>query len=297
MKTLEFEVTIRASRSLVWDTMLGPEGYRAWTAAFCEGSHYVGSWEVGAKIRFLAPSGDGMASEIAESRPHEFVSIRHLGVFEKGVEDTTSDKVRAWAPAYENYTFSETPEGCRVLVTLDTAAEWEQVMLETYPKALASLQRLCEQLQHRTLSTQRVLPFAPAQIYAAFEAPEVLASWWGPNGFTNRFEVFEFKPGGRWVFTMIGPDGRSYANTSRFVALHPGRLITIHHDCAPLFTLTVQFVPQAQGTLLTWDQTFDDAETAQAVRAFVGDANEQNLDRLTQALLGAGPVASTGGRP
>lgn len=144
MKTLTFEVTIQAPRAFVCDTMLGPEGYRSWTAVFSEGSHYVGSWEEGAKIRFLGPSGDGMASEIAEHRPREFVSIRHVGMIENGVEDTTSEKVRAWAPAYETYKFSDVAGGCHVLVTLDTAPDWEQYMLDTYPKALARLKELCE---------------------------------------------------------------------------------------------------------------------------------------------------------
>lgn len=144
MKTLTFETTIHAPRAEVWTAMLGPEGYKAWTAAFCEGSHYVGSWEQGASIRFLAPSGDGMIAVIAENQPHEFVSIRHLGMIENGVEDTSSDKVRAWTPAYENYRFADVPGGCRVTVSLDTAADWEQHMLDTYPKALALLKQLCE---------------------------------------------------------------------------------------------------------------------------------------------------------
>lgn len=144
MKTLSFEITIDAPRSRVWNTMLGPETYPAWTAAFCEGSCYTGSWDEGARIRFVGPSGDGMASEIAENRQYEFVSIRHLGVIEHGVEDTTSEKVRAWAPAYENYRFSDVPGGCLVSVTLDTAPEWEAFMRDTFPKALALLKGLCE---------------------------------------------------------------------------------------------------------------------------------------------------------
>lgn len=143
----------------------------------------------------------------------------------------------------------------------------------------------------RTLSTQRVLPFSAEAIYGAFAQADVLASWWGPNGFTNRFEVFEFQVGGRWVFTMHGPDGRSYANTSQFLALNPGQSIVIRHDCAPLFTLTVGLTAAPGGTLLTWDQAFDDAATADAVRAIVGDANEQNLDRLTRALATKAGVA------
>jgi len=143
-KTLTFEIVIRAPRARVWATMLDPETYKAWTSAFCEGSYFVGSWDEGAKIQFLSPSGDGMTAVIAENRLHEFVSIRHLGVIEKGVEDTSSEKVRAWAPAYENYRFSDLPEGCRLTVTVDTVAEYEQYMRDTFPKALALLKELAE---------------------------------------------------------------------------------------------------------------------------------------------------------
>jgi hypothetical protein len=143
-KTLSFSVSIRAPRAIVWDRMLGDEGYRIWTAPFCEGSHYAGSWEQGAKIRFLAPSGDGMIAEIAENRPQEYVSIRHLGEIRDGVEDTTSDRVRAWAPAYENYSFAETADMTTVTVTLDTMPDFEQYMNDTYPKALGVLKALCE---------------------------------------------------------------------------------------------------------------------------------------------------------
>jgi uncharacterized protein YndB with AHSA1/START domain len=41
-----------------------------------------------------------------------------------------------------------------------------------------------------------------------------LSRWWGPAGFTNTFEVCEFKKGGRWSFVMHGPDGRNYPNES-----------------------------------------------------------------------------------
>ena len=145
MKTLTFEITIRAPRPKVWETMLGAETYKAWASAFCEGTYYTGSWAEGARIQFLAPSGDGMTSVIVQNKPFEFVSIRHLGMIENGVEDTSSDKVRAWAPAYENYRFSDDPAGCKLVVTLDTAPDWEQYMLDTFPKALALLKSLCEQ--------------------------------------------------------------------------------------------------------------------------------------------------------
>ena len=144
MKTLTFEIAINVPRAVAWSHMLDPEGYKQWTSPFCEGSYFVGSWDEGASIRFLSPSGDGMMAVIAENRRHEYVSIRHIGMIENGVEDTTSEKVRAWTPAYETYRFVDAPGGCRVVVTLDTVPEYEQYMLDTYPKALERLKELCE---------------------------------------------------------------------------------------------------------------------------------------------------------
>jgi uncharacterized protein YndB with AHSA1/START domain len=48
-----------------------------------------------------------------------------------------------------------------------------------------------------TLATQRVLHARPAQVFAAFQQPALLAQWWGPAGFSNTFEQFDFVPGGR----------------------------------------------------------------------------------------------------
>lgn len=142
--TLMFSITIAAQRQLVWEQMIDPEGYKIWTAAFCEGSYFEGSWKLGEKIQFMAPSGDGMASEIAENRLHEYISIRHLGEVRGGVTDTTSPAILAWAPAYENYAFSEKAAGTEITVTLDTLSDYEQYMTETFPKALGLLKAHCE---------------------------------------------------------------------------------------------------------------------------------------------------------
>lgn len=145
VKRIQFTATINAPVPTVWRLMIGPESYKRWASAFTEGSYFEGSWEQGAKIKFLSPpSGDGMVAEIAQNRKNEFISIRHLGYISNGVEDTTSESVRAWAPAYENYTFISVPEGTNLVIELDVLGEWEQYMNEAWPKALALLKQLSE---------------------------------------------------------------------------------------------------------------------------------------------------------
>jgi hypothetical protein len=143
-KRIQFTIDIEAPVPAVFSTMLDPRSYRDWTTAFAEGSYYEGSWQQGQKIRFMAPSGDGMVSEIAEHRVNEFTSIRHLGYVANGVEDTQSDAIRAWAPAYENYSFRPTALGTRLVVDQDVTPEFEQYIAQAWPKALQRLKQLCE---------------------------------------------------------------------------------------------------------------------------------------------------------
>lgn len=149
MKKIHFSILINAPREKVWDIMLGEETYPLWTTVFSPGSYYKGSWEEGSKIHFLGPNPDGtgeggMVSRIKENRPHEFVSIEHLGMINNGVEDTTSEEVKKWTPSHENYTFVEKAGGTEVLVDMDIMAEYKTMFEEMWPKGLQALKDLVE---------------------------------------------------------------------------------------------------------------------------------------------------------
>lgn len=133
--------------------------------------------------------------------------------------------------------------------------------------------------------TTRILPVPREAVFAACRDPRRLAQWWGPQGFTNEFQAFEFKPGGSWRFTMRAPDGTGYAMEHRFAEIvPPERLVVRHLQPGHDFTLTITLAAQGAGTLLTWLMRFDDPAEAARVRAFVIPANEQNLDRLAAHL-------------
>lgn len=135
-----------------------------------------------------------------------------------------------------------------------------------------------------TFQTSRQFPATPAAVFAAISDATRIARWWGPAGFSNRIAEFDFRPGGRWLFDMIGPDGTVYANESFFVSIDPARQVVLRHVCMPHFQLSITLQASDGGTLLQWAQTFDDDAVAQSVRHIVEPANEQNLDRLSAEL-------------
>src|SRR5262245_45023949 len=124
-----------------------------------------------------------------------------------------------------------------------------------------------------TFRTQRVLPHPPQQVFEAFARPELLARWWGPNGFTNTFEIFEFKPGGRWKFVMHGPNGSNHPNESRFLELKPSSRVVIQHESEPHFVLSVDLTAHEDGTTVRWNQEFEDSAVAARVKHIVEPAN------------------------
>lgn len=141
--------------------------------------------------------------------------------------------------------------------------------------------------------TTRLLAASCERVWAMFSDPAALAQWWGPEGFTNTFQEFDFRPGGIWRFTMRGADGSAYAMDHRFPEIvAPERIVVRHLQPGHDFTLTIALAERAGRTAIAWRMLFDDPAEAARVRPFVVPANEQNLDRLAAHL--SRPVSGTG---
>lgn len=146
MEKLTFSTIINASREKVWNTMLEKDTYQEWTVPFHEGSTYDGNWEEGSEIVFTGPSEDGsiagMYAVIAANRPHEFVSIKHLGEIKNG--EKSPWPVVEGQEGYENYTLKDVNGDTEVLVELMVPAEWKDMFDDLWPRALAKLKEIAE---------------------------------------------------------------------------------------------------------------------------------------------------------
>src|SRR5215218_277240 len=108
VEKINFKTSILAPKEVVWQVLWDDASYREWTSAFSEGSYAeTDNWKQGTEVKFLSPSGGGMVSRVAVNRPNEYMSFEHLGEIKNGVEDRTSDKVKQWVGAKENYTLTE----------------------------------------------------------------------------------------------------------------------------------------------------------------------------------------------
>lgn len=142
-----------------------------------------------------------------------------------------------------------------------------------------------EPVGNRSDARRKLIAASPSEVFAAMSDPARVSRWWGPAGFTNTIHKFEFIPGGSWLLTMHGPDGKSYPNESRFTRIVADQLFEIEHLNGHHFILTIELHARSEGTEVSWCQMFDTAEHYARLAEFVASANEQNLDRLAEEVL------------
>ena len=128
-------------------------------------------------------------------------------------------------------------------------------------------------------------------VFQVWTDPTHLAKWWGPKGFTNTFHEFDLRPGGEWRYTMHGPNGGNYENSSVFVEIvHPERIV-IDHVSNPKFRVIATFEEDEGKTKVTFRQVFPTAEDREKVKSFAVEGIRQGFDRLQERLAGLAEAA------
>lgn len=136
----------------------------------------------------------------------------------------------------------------------------------------------------REIVSTRVFPVPREVMWEAWTNPMILQEWWGPKGFTNTFDEFDFLPGGFWRFTMHGPNGTNYKNESMFLEIKKHERIVFNHRSNPKFQVTVSFENADGKTRVRFRMLFETPDVRESLKKLVVPSNEENFDRLAVAL-------------
>lgn len=141
----------------------------------------------------------------------------------------------------------------------------------------------------REIVLTRVIDAPQARVFEAWTDPDQITRWFSPEGFRSETLEVDIRPGGRWRFIYVGPDGTRYENRMVFLRIEAPRLIEIEHghdidDDPERFHVTVTFDAQSNGkTVLTLRQLHPTVEQRNAGIAFgaveIGSTTLDNLVR------------------
>ena len=140
-------------------------------------------------------------------------------------------------------------------------------------------------MKNREILSSRIINSPVEMVYQAFENPNHLKNWWGPEGFTNTIHEFDLRAGGNWILTMHGPEKGNYENSSVFKTVLPNKLISWERKSQPLFDMEIAFEKLEENkTQISFKMIFATAEECEKMRKFVEPKNEENFNRLEREI-------------
>lgn len=143
---------------------------------------------------------------------------------------------------------------------------------------------LSKEVLERSVELQRQLPFKRDLVWKALSDPAHVNNWWGPDGFKNEDVSLDFREGGVWSYTMVGPDGTRYPNRVYFkVLLPPAKMVFDHGDDKSIwFETTIVLEERDGGTLYFQRQVFPSKERRDEVVEKYGaiEGGKQHLAKL-----------------
>lgn len=257
---LNYTTGINATREIVWEALWQDENYRNWASAFSPGSHARSDWQTGSRILFLGPTGEGMYAVIAKNEKPVLMEFRHQGEWKDGQPQPPG----AWTGAREIYRLEETEGGTTLHVLTEVVEEYRDMLDGMWPRALAILKSLAEDLYRQairnqlsglvenhageTITVETTVNAPVEKVWNCWNSPEHITQWnyaseaWHCPSATNDLRV-----GGKLASTMAARDGSmSFEFTGVYHNIITHRLI--EYTIADGRTVKVAFEPQGNTT-------------------------------------------------
>jgi uncharacterized protein YndB with AHSA1/START domain len=135
------------------------------------------------------------------------------------------------------------------------------------------------------------------KVWKAWTVSEILDKWWGPRPWRAETKILEFKPGGRWHYAMVGPNGERHWSLVEFKVIEPQR--SFRADCVfcdengasnpgmPAMHWYVEFSATPTGSRIDVTLTFDsEADLQNIVQMGFEGGFTMGLNQLDEMLEG-----------
>lgn len=139
------------------------------------------------------------------------------------------------------------------------------------------------------LALTRIYDAPVKLVWDAWTDPNKVANWWGPRGFSITTKSKDLQPGGKWIYTMHGPDGVDYPNVTTYFTVEPLKRLEYDHGAnenqKALFRVNVLFSETKGKTTMKMTMAFESAQVAKEMSKFIKEASGNSTwDRLGEYL-------------
>ncbi|XDD54137.1 SRPBCC domain-containing protein [Leptospira sp. WS4.C2] len=302
-KVVRIERLFNAPLQLVWEVWTnplhiekwwGPKGFTNPTVEF--------DFKVGGSYRIVMRSPDGVdypvkgkfleitpfqsfvISDLVDEHPEEWVKDVQKMAGVTGDRELLNSKLRV---------LFEEAEG-KTKVTLFTEFANNQIrdgfansgMKEGWSESFEKLETNALPNPNQ-ISLEKKLNHPQELVFNAFANPLTIDTWWGPSGFKTTTQTMDFRVGGKWIFTMLGPDGTIWPNTIKYKEIRKFDYLEYLHGSGEEnknddFLVNVYLIAiDKNQTIVKMQMTFPDTNVRNAVIGFGAiESGQQTLSKL-----------------
>ncbi len=112
-------------------------------------------------------------------------------------------------------------------------------------------------------------------VWKAHTSPEMLDQWWGPKPWRAKTSSLELRPGGHWVYCMVGPQDEHHWATMEYITIDPLKSFeavdsfTDEHGTVnpelPISKGRMSFTNDGRYTRVEWTSVYQSAEDLQTI--------------------------------
>jgi uncharacterized protein YndB with AHSA1/START domain len=121
-------------------------------------------------------------------------------------------------------------------------------------------------LKERSILISREFNAPVEKVWRAYTEPELLNQWWGPAPWHAETKSMNFKPGGFWLYCMVGPAGEKHWGRMNYIAIDHLKGFDIEDVFCdengnvnrelPVSKGRITFTKTANGTKTEWKMTY-----------------------------------------
>jgi uncharacterized protein YndB with AHSA1/START domain len=78
---------------------------------------------------------------------------------------------------------------------------------------------IVKDLNEKSILVSREFEAPIADVWRAYTESELLDQWWGPKPWRAETKQMNFKPGGYWLYAMVGPEGEKHWARMDYLAI------------------------------------------------------------------------------
>lgn len=141
----------------------------------------------------------------------------------------------------------------------------------------ASEATVTKDLAHKKITVVKNFSAPPATLWEAWTTKETLDQWWAPKPWRAETKSQEFKPGGLWLYAMVGPENERHHSRVEYTKIENGKSFEGIDSFTDANDNVLQDMPSTQ-----WKVEFQKSGTGTKVVTTLTTETKAAMDKLLE---------------